>query len=426
MSTDPLRFLTDTSKELGEVVEFPIPRQRVFFVDDPQAVQRVLRDNHRSYGKRTVQYDALSLVTGQGLLTADYEVWRPHRRLQQPAYHHSSLVPLAETVVVAADRLLSRWDLAPSGAVVDVDDAMMRTTLEVVGRALFSADLAGVAGELVAAVLKALDEVIARARNPASLPLGWPSPGNRRLGRSRAVLDSTVAELVAERRSSGRSHDDLLGLLLDSGLPDEAIRDEVVTTVVAGHETVASAMVWVFDLLGRHPTATQRLSEEVDELFGVGDARRAPTWEDYARLTWTRQVVEETLRLFPPAWVITRRALEDDVLAGVPIPRGALVIMCPYSIHRRPDAWPDPERFDPDRFGSDRRGAIQRDAYVPFGTGPRLCIGREFALLEATLLLARISQRYTLRPARSGPARRDALVTIRPHGGQPMILEPRA
>ncbi len=425
MRQEPLRFLTDTAAELGDVVEFPIPRQRVFFVDDPAAVQRVLKDNHRSYGKRTVQYDALALVTGQGLLTADLDPWRENRRIQQPAFHHSSLEPLSTTVVAAADRLLDRWDLAPDGSLVDVDAAMMRTALEIVGEALFSADLAGSAGVLVEAVLDALGQVVARAQNPFATPLGVPTPGNRRMLRALRTLDSAVAEIVGRRRASGEHGQDLLGLLLASGLSDEQVRDEVATTIVAGHETVASALTWVWDLLGRNEETAWRLRDEVDVVLGRGSEARAPTGEDYGQLIWTRQVLDETLRLYPPAWVITRKALVDDVLAGVAVPAGSLVIICTFALHRRPEAWPDPERFDPGRFDPDRRGELQRSAYAPFGSGPRLCIGRDFALLEGTLLLARISQRYVLRPQSDRDVPMDAMVTIRPRDGLPMQLQRR-
>ncbi len=423
MRSDPLRFLVETADELGDIVEFPIPGQPTFFVNDPTAVQRVLRDNHRAYDKRTVQYDTLSLLTGQGLLTADFEQWRESRRIQQPAFHHSALAPLADTVVSAADRLLGRWDRVPAGALVDVDGAMMQSALEVVGAALFSTDLESSARSLVDAVLVALAEVVSRAQNPLAVPLGIPSPGNRRLAASIDVIKHSVTELINVRRAATVTGDDLLGLLVGSALTDEQIRDEVVTTLVAGHETVASALTWAWVLLSGAPLITAWLCEEVDEVLGGGPAGRAPSWADYPALTRSRAVVDETLRLYPPAWVITRRAVEDDVLAGVPVPAGALIIISTFALHRHRGAWPVPERFDPVRFTTGRLGTEQRQSYIPFGAGPRLCIGRDFALVEATLMLARITQRYVLRcEATPQP---HALVTIRPRGGLRMRLERR-
>ena len=302
---------------------------------------------------------------------------------------------------------------------------MMRTALEVVGEALFSADLADSARALVDAVLDALGQVVSRAQNPLAAPLRIPTPGNRRMRQALATLDAAVESLVARREAEADPGDDLLGLLLRSGLSRQQVRDEVVTTIVAGHETVASALTWTWELLGRHEISAVRLRDEVDEVLGHGVGARPPTWADHARLTWTRQVLDEALRLYPPAWVVTRRALADDVLDGVAVPEGSLVILCTYALHRRPDVWPDPEAFDPTRFDAARRDSRTRDAYAPFGSGPRLCIGRDFALLEGTLLLARISQRYALRPASSRVVEADALVTIRPRGGLPMRLERR-
>ncbi len=423
MRSDPLRFLVDAAAELGDIVEFPIPGQPTFFVNDPAAVQRVLRDNHRAYGKRTVQYDTLSVLTGQGLLTADLDRWRENRRIQQPAFHHRALAPLADTVVEATDRLLARWGRVPPGALIDVDAAMMQSALEVVGAALFSADLESSARALVDAVLGALAEVVSRAQNPLAVPLGIPSPGNRRLAASIDVIEASVNELIAARRSRSDGAD-LLGLLVGSGLSDEQIRDEVVTTLVAGHETVASALTWAWVLLSGDPAATAWLTQEVDEVLGEGPAARAPSWADYPALTRTRAVVDETLRLYPPAWVITRRAVEDDVLAGVAIPEGALIIISTFALHRHPEAWPAAERFDPTRFTAARLAADQRQSYIPFGAGPRLCIGRDFALVEATLMIARISQRYVLRS--EATPQPHALVTIRPRGGLRMRLERRS
>ena len=268
MRTDPLTFLVDCALELGDVVEFPIPRQRVFYVNDPDAAQRVLQGNHRGYGKRTVQYRSLSLVTGEGLLTSDGEVWRRNRRLVQPAFHHRTLDAVAGHVADAGERLLERWAGLAAGSVVDVDAAMMHAALEVVGKSLFSTDLGPQAERLVQSVLDALDVVVARARSPLPLPLAVPTPGNRRLRASVATLDAVVAGMIRERRAAGGAQgDDLLGLLLaahegDEALSDVQVRDEVVTLIVAGHETVASALTWTWWLLSGHAEVADRVAEE--------------------------------------------------------------------------------------------------------------------------------------------------------------------
>jgi cytochrome P450 len=309
-----------------------------------------------------------------------------------------------------------------------VDDAMMTTALEVVGRALFSHDLSGQAHDLVQAVLDALDVVVRRARSPLPLPVDWPTPGNRRLRRSLDTLDSAVAEMVAERRRHDPDCPDLLSMLLMArdevdgrGFDDRQVRDEIVTLIVAGHETVASALTWTWHLLSEHPDVEDRLHAEVDEVLGEG---RRPTYADLPRLTYTRQVIDEALRLYPPAWVISRRAIVDELLHDHAVPAGSYVFVSPYVLHRTPQYWPDPDRFDPDRFAPG--ASVDRFAYIPFGAGPNLCIGRDFALVEATLLVAAVAARFTLDEVPGARVHAEPLVTIRPRGGLPKVLRHRS
>jgi cytochrome P450 len=295
---------------------------------------------------------------------------------------------------------------------------MMRISLEVVGSALFSTDLTGdTARRIVDAVLTALDRVVVRARSPWIPPPAVPTPGNLRLRRALRTIDAEVAAMVASRPVASPG-DDVLGILLrardsGSGLDDTAVRDEVVTLLVAGHETVASSLTWTLHLLAHHPQVQERLA---DEVAALGDD---PGTADLPRLPWTRAVVDEALRLYPPAWVVTRRALADDVLSGYPVPAGSVVLVSPYTVQRDPAVWPDPERFDPTRFLGTTPA---RGTYLPFGAGPRLCIGRDFALVESVLVLAVIARRFLVEPAPGPPPRVDALVTLRPRGGLPLRL----
>ena len=428
---DPLRFLADMQGRYGDVLQLPIPVPPTYVVTAPEAVRRVLVTNAKDYGKRTLQYTTLSLVTGEGLLTADTEVWRPQRRIVQPAFHRASLELVAGHVRTAVDRLLRRW-AGRDGEVVDVDEAMMHLALEVVGASLFGSDLSGDAERLADATLAALDVVVKKARSPFQVPLAVPTPTNLVLRRAVGRLDSAVEAMLADRArrplAEGEPPRDMLDLLLaahdDDGsrLSRTQVRDQVVTFIVAGHETVASALTWAWHLLATHPDAWQRLREEVD-VAGAGGAHL-----DLAQLPWTAAVLDETLRLYPPAWLVTRRSLAPDVLAGASVPPGALVIVSPWLVHRQPDAWPDPERFDPSRFldgeGRRRREVVASSAYLPFGAGPRLCIGRDMALLEGVLVLASIAARVDLEPV-GPPPRPVPLVTIRPADGLPMRVHLR-
>ncbi|WP_336923362.1 cytochrome P450 [Aquipuribacter sp. SD81] len=423
---DALPFLERTAARYGDVVPFPVLGRPAVLVNGVAGVRRVLQDNHRAYGKATVQYTSLSLVTGAGLLTTDGEVWRQHRRAVQPAFHRDTLDHVAAESLRAAGLVAREWDAAPGG-VVDVDDVLMRATLAVVGRTLFGADLvdggAADGRRLVAAVHESLAVVVRRAQQPWTAPPGVPTPGSRRLARARRTLDEACAALVRVRRgevaAGGGYGADVLGLLLAAGLTDREVRDELVTLVIAGHETVAASLTWTLRLLAEHPAALDLVHAELDEVL----PGRSPGWDDVPALRVTRAVVDEGLRLYPPAWVVSRRALEPDVLDGVAVPAGTLVITSPWVHHRRPDVWRDPHRFDPARW-LDRDAGARREAYIPFGAGPRLCIGRDFALVESVVVLAELLRDRTVAPAGPRPGV-IASVTLRPRGGMHLASRPR-
>ena len=425
---NPLDYLMSAWQQYGDVVQFPIPRPPSYLVNDPEGVRRVLVGNGRAYGKSTIQYRSLSLVTGEGLLVADTEAWRRQRPLVQPAFHHETLDHLVGHVDVAVQRIVADWSRLPAGSVVDVDAAMMHAALEVVGHALFGTDLSADASRLARATLAALDVVVARARVPITPPDWMPSPGNRKLHAAVRELDDAVRRMlsVRSRAASRRAPTDMLDLLIgaqdDTGaqLSVQEIRDQVVTFIVAGHETVASALTWAWSLLASHPQVQRDLQDESDAVLGG----RPATFADYRRLPLARAVMDEALRLYPPAWLITRKANEPDVLGGREIPASSLVILSPWLLHRHPAAWSRPEEFRPERFLA---GEADRTAFIPFGAGLRQCIGRDFAYVEGVLMLASLAGRFTLAyPDGAGPPRAEPLVTVRPVGGLPLRVQPRA
>ena len=423
---DPLRYLNQAWQEYGDVVQFPIPRPPSYLVVDPSGVERVLLGSARYYGKSTIQYRALSLVTGEGLLTADTDVWRRQRPMVQPAFHHESLGEIAGHIAIAADRITDDWRRAGSGTVIDVDAAMMHGALEVVGHALFGTDLSGDAEQLASATLSALDVVIARARVPISPPSWLPTPANRILRRANGQLDAAVRSMLQDRRSlASEQPSDMLDILLSVrdedgvGLTEPEIRNQMVTFIVAGHETVASALTWAWGLLAENPRWQKHMQAEIDEVVGG----RRVTFADYANLPVTRAIFDEVLRLYPPAWLITRKALVADALGGWEIPAGALIILSPYLLHRHPDIWERPTEFDPERFLS---GKVNRTAFIPFGYGPRLCVGRDFAYLEGVLMLAGLAGRFEVEfPDGARLPAGKPLVTIRPPAGMPLVVRQR-
>jgi cytochrome P450 len=417
---DPLAYMLASLRRYGDLVQFPIGLRQVYLVNTPSAIKHVLQDNHRNYSKDTIQYRQLATVTGRGLLTSDGELWLRQRRLTQPAFHQRRISAMEPIVQAATGAMLERWEaVAAAGAAFDAAGEMMRLTFEIIGKALFSIDLSREAGPLTQAVNVALDHIVHRASNFLALPDRFPTPRNLRFRRALRALDAAVADLIEARRHSARQPDDLLAMLMEArdeetGQPMSAAqaRDEVLTLLIAGHETTASALAWTWHLLAGHPEAEQRLRAELATLNG-----RAPTAADLPALPYARQVFEETLRLYPPAWLITRKALDRDELDGHAIPAGSLIIISPYAIHRRPDIWEQPDAFRPERFDPRRSGGWPRFAYIPFGGGPRLCIGQGLALFEAHLILALSAQRFQLAPAPGHRVTPAALVTLRPRDG---------
>jgi cytochrome P450 len=423
IGSDPLTFLEQTQSRYGDLVAFPVPGAPALLLCDPEAVRHVLQGNAGNWPKATRQYSSLATVTGPGLLAVSDDRWLDRRRIAQPAFHHSRIDLIGASVAEAGrkvvDSMADQAGLTAGGELVDVDTLSMRITLDVVGRTLFDRDLADVTDELVRATDEAAELVVAQGR---SLP--WPSwvptSVNRRLRVSVESLDEICRRLVTDRRSRGVSErdTDLLGLLVAAGLPDDAIRDELVTMVVAGHETVGSALTWTLMLLAEHPEAQRRLRDE---------ARAAGYWTPLRlreQLPWTCAVIDESLRLFPPGWVLSRKATEADSVGGQAVPPGTLAIISPWLLHRSAKSWPHPSEFRPERFLGETATKARPD-YIPFGLGPRLCIGRDFALVELTNLLVELLRDHAVELP-SGWKRPEckALVTLRPRGGLRLVIRP--
>ena len=405
---NPLNFLRNTWQQHGDVVQFPIPRPATYLVSSPQGARDVLVNHHRVMSKRTIQYSTLSLVTGEGLLTADTETWKTSRRQLAPAFHHEMISLATNHVATALHRLDKKWtELTSQGtALIDVDQTMMNLALEITGATLFGTDLTGQVDQLTSATLRALHGVVVRARNPLPMPLAMPTPNNLGMRGAIRELDAAVNAIIdrrlADPLSEGAPIRDMLDVLMDQRLPQplsrKQIRDEVATFIVAGHETIASALTWAWYLLGDNPEESQRLAQNPERASLVFD---------------------ETLRLYPPAWVITRRTLESVVVEGFEIPANSLVIVSPWIVHRNEQTWPNSGQFNPDRF----LGGSPMLGYLPFGAGPRLCIGRDMARLQGTQILSHIAEHWQLRPIHNAQIPVDASVTLRPQGGLPMRLK---
>jgi cytochrome P450 len=442
LARDPLDGYVRLVARYGDTVRFPYsPGSGFYLLSRPEHAEHVLAANQDNYVK-AFTYRPLRALIGDGLLTSEGDHWRRHRRLVQPLFSRQHVTSYGPAMADAARRLTDRWESFPDGTVISVAGQMSAVTLEIVGRALFGSDLSGDAGPM--------GRAMAAGQRVATLatfvPLSWGPRSTRalkavarRVGRTPEGIEGVVGRIVSGRRAavrgSGRHADDalagdLLGVLLaarapdGSPLTDSEICDEVATFLLAGHETTANSMSWALALLSAYPSARQQLEAEVDAVLGDRD----PEAGDADKLPWTRAVVAEAMRLYPPAWTIERNALADDEVAGTAVPAGSLVAIPPYLIHRHPEFWPDPAGFDPRRFLADG-GAVpggahprHRYAYIPFGGGRRACVGSSFAELETVLVLAAIARRYRLELTVRGIPAPIANVTLRPGRGLPMRL----
>jgi len=422
---NPLAYALRQVRSYGEVVcirSWLLPP--IFLFTRPEHVRYVLQENNRNYRKGDI-VGKMKVVLGEGLFTSDGEFWRRQRRLAQPAFHRQRIQGFAELMTDAADKSLDTWrGRALAGEPIDVMAEMSALTLAVVGRALFGVDLSDRATAVGRNMLVALEELTRRALNPFALPLALPLPSHRRLQRATRELDRVVFEIIEQRRASDGNQADLLAMLMEArdadtgeGMTTQQLRDEVMTFVLAGHETTAVTLAWTFHLLSRNRDVEARVRAEVAEIL----AGRTPALEDLPRLLLLRRVIEESLRLYPPVGAIERMALAADEIDGYAIPPGASLFLSPYVTHRDPQTWPDPERFDPDRFLPEHAASRHRFAYFPFGAGPRLCIGNEFALMEAQLILAMVLQRFRLEPVPGRAVEEEVRVTLRPKYGVWMI-----
>jgi len=394
----------------------------------------------RIYRKAT-QYRLIAAVTGEGLLTNEGEPWARNRRLIQPIFAKRHLDELVPHMTAAAGEFVSRWEQRSPDGAVDVAAAMSEVTLDVVGRALFGATLSDAAARLRPAVVVGLRTGVAAARLQLLLALPrrlvdaggsllYHTPLPPPLGRIRKAMhtiDDVVNGIIDSRSGDDAPGDDLLGLLLaardeeGAALSRVQVRDEVVTMLLAGHETTANGLAWLWHMLGRHPEARDRLYAEVDDVVGA----RTPPAADVERLLWTKACFEEAMRLYPPAWVLEREAVVDDELDGYRIPARSTIIFPVYLIHRDPRWWSQPDVFDPTRFLGERAAQSHRGAYLPFGAGRRSCVGAAFALVEAVLITAMISQRFVLDQVPGAPVVPEATVTLRPRHGLPMTVRAR-
>lgn len=413
---DQLGTLCQLTRRYGDVIRYRYGPFPVVLVNHPTGVARVLQDHHTNYNKQgSPFYKMLQWFLGQGLITSDGAYWRRQRRLAQPSFSRKRLEAMGPMMVRCTQEMVAGWR---SGQVVDVAQEMMALTLRIIGLAIFSQDISQERGSVGHAFEELQNQMGKRFQAWLPLPPVFPTARDRRFRVSRARLEEIVLAQVRQRRAQSEKPEDLLSTLLEARDPesgesmdDDQIKDELLTFLLAGHETTANLMAWALGLLSRHPEQRQRLQHEVEQLAG-----RLPEVADLPAMPLGQRILQETLRLYPPAWVFGRRSLASDEIMGYRIGPGTLISISPYMLHRHPEFWPNPEGFDPDRFLEEH----PKGSFVPFAAGPRQCIGNYFATLEARLILATLVQSVRLDLMPGVCLEPEALITLRPRHGLPM------
>jgi len=420
---NPLELVTRWFGEYGDVLHFMVGDAHEYFIANPDMIREILVRQSDVFIKGpnyTSKRQGLARFMGQGLVTSNGDFWKRQRRLVAPAFHTQRISAYADTMVNYTLERMAEWD---DGAVLDVDEEMMLLTLLIVGRTLFDADASTTANQVKKAVA-----VLQKATNTATLLPSWiPTPLRIRSHYANAALDKIVYEFINHRRMTGEDAGDLLSMLLLSEdedgnrMTDRQVRDEAVTLFLAGHETTANTLNWTWWLLAQHPQVEARLHEELDAVLGG----RPPLLEDLRRLPYTDRVIKESMRLMPAVWSIGRVPNRDTEVMGYAFPEWTRVHIMIYCVHRHPDIWENPDDFIPERWGEAGIGDIPKYAYMPFGGGPRICIGNSFATMEANLLLATIAQRYRMRLIEGVKIVPQPFITMYPRDGLPMRLEER-
>ncbi len=421
---DQLAFYASCARDYGDVVPTRFGPLRALLIYHPDAIEEVLvtrsRDFVKSPGARL-----LRPLLGEGLLLSEGSAWLRQRRLVQPAFHRQRLAGYGEVMTAYAERRLAAWK---DSQVVDVHAEMMALTLEIVAKTLFDADVSDQTGAVGHAANVLAEHFGARLRSFRLLPDWVPTPANLRSAQAIRRLDQVIYTMIAARRSSGEDRGDLLSILLhaqdaDDGtaMTDRQVRDEAMTLFLAGHETTAVALSWTWYLLAQHPQVEARVTDELRAVLGG----RAPALADVPRLTYTERVVTESMRLYPPAYVMGRQAARPTEVVGYPVARNVIVVMPTWIVHHDSRWFDEPETFRPERWADERVRSLPRYAYFPFGGGPRQCIGNAFAMMEAVLILATIAQRYRLALVPGQRVTPTPYVTLRPEPGIRMVVTRR-
>jgi cytochrome P450 len=429
-SQDPPGFLVQVAQEYGPIAHLRMGPFQAYLLSQPKYIREVLVAQAAKFYKDRLDKRILSKFLGNGLLISDGDFHRRQRALAQPAFHTGRIQAYGQVMVAYTEDMMAEWQ---PGQVRQIDQDMMHLTMFIVAKTLFDADVSERAEEAGRAIEIVQAAANLEYRRAFSTPMWVPTPNNRKMSRASKSLDRIIGTIVTERRATAQNGlvmdtGDLLSMLLlaryEDGSPmsDEQVRDEAVTLFAAGHETTANAMTWTWYFLAQNPEVEDKLGAELDQVL----AGQAPTVDDLGRLPYSQMVIKESLRLRPPVWILNgRQAMADVTIGPYTIPEGSTIFIAPYVMHRQSEYFPDPEKFDPERFRPEKEKDLPRYAYMPFGGGPRVCIGNSFAMMEAQLILATVAQRYRLSLANDEAVELQPQITLSPKGGLEMQIAAR-
>ena len=425
-----LEWLQSLADKYGDVVSFKLLKKDMYLVNHPDLVKEMLTHKSHNYTKKTIGFKMVKVVLGESTFTAMGENWKRKRRLAQPSFHKAKITNLGAIMTDCIEEMLEEWEvLCDKKEVIEMTDSMMRVTLKVVVKALFSTGLSDEDIQTVADVFTPLLEATNRRTSyPIQFLYKLPIKSNAKYKGYIDKLDEIVYRIIKERRATEEKPMDLLQMLMDATdeetgepLTDEELRNEAMTIFIAGHETTANAMSWLWSILSQQPEIREKIEQEVEEVLG----KRKPVAADFPNLPYCLKAFKETMRLYPPVPILPRHIENDDVLGDYEIEGGADALFSPYLLHRHPDFWEEPEVFNPHRFDKEAQRAQHTFAYLPFGGGPRICLGNNFVMMEAVFIIAMATQRFKLNLTPNAKIETLITLTTRPKYGVPVTLERR-
>lgn len=423
---DPLDFFVKTFAEYGDIYDVNSNFFTIYVIANPNYIQEVMVSNKKDYAKSD-DYKILKYSLGNGLLTSEGDFWKKQRRIAQPAFHKESMKKLLETMIASTQATVQAW---LNKKQVELTDEMHFLTLDIVTKCLFGTTLDSDYSKIQESITIGNEFLAEKIMRPFTPPIWLPTPKTRRYKKSRKYSSDVILDIIKKRQESqSTQHQDLLSMLMNAQDEDtgekmsaQQLKDEAITIFVAGHETTANALSWTFYLLSQHPEKLRLLQEEIDTVL----QGQAPDFQQLRALQYTQMVIEEAMRLYPPAWSIGRKVAQDTVLDGYPLKKEVRLILDVYTLHRHPDYWENPNAFEPERFHPEQKKQRHKYAYIPFGAGQRMCIGNNFAMMEMKVVLVMILQQFQLQLAKEAPeVVPEPLITLRPKNGILMDVLPR-